>query len=342
MAAAVKTHAFLIGLVLAFAAFPGSTAVAQDRQICARLTSQLHSHTGDRPPTRHYQRYATSVDHQRRRIERTRRDLQRLGCSAGSVISFGGGYSECRHLMSDLNGMEADLIVMEADRDAHAGHNGATRQRIVAALRANGCHVPGGVRIRRNLGVAGDDGVYDFSDPTVRYRTLCVRSCDGYFFPVSYAVPPTAFDSDAARCSAMCPGTDARLFVHRVPEEDSSDMVSVASQTPYIASPNAFAYRNRRDGREPACSCELSATAGGAAQSTSRGSIVTLPAKKQAPGTQSGRTESQTAASAPEAPLRDIDPNQRVRVVGPTFLPDQSETIDLRAHPATQERAETR
>ena len=321
----------MAGIVLALSGLAGPATLAQDRQLCARLASQLDDHIGDRPPTRHYQRYAMAVEHQQQLIERTHRDLERMGCSEGSVILYGRGYTDCRHLAADLRRMRADLVSMQRRRDAHSGQDGsAARQRVMEALAANGCDVPGGVRIRRHLGVAGTNDGYGFGDPAVRYRTMCVRICDGYYFPVSYSVPPMAFDRDSAQCSAMCPGTEARLYVHRVPDEDSPDMISIVDRTPYAALPSAFAYRDQAVGRKPQCSCEISTPAQSVLRPTTEPSIVTLPAggAKTVPGPE---VEPTSAAATPEPALRDIDPSRRVRVIGPTFLPDRSDAIDLTA-----------
>jgi hypothetical protein len=51
------------------------------------------------------------------------------------------------------------------------------------------------------------------------YRTLCVRLCDGYYFPISHATGQDGFMRDAERCAASC-GSDARLFFHRNPGGD--------------------------------------------------------------------------------------------------------------------------
>ena len=45
------------------------------------------------------------------------------------------------------------------------------------------------------------------------YRTLCVRMCDGYYFPISSAATQDTLMHDADACSASC-GTEARLFFH--------------------------------------------------------------------------------------------------------------------------------
>ncbi len=335
---AAANRLWIAGLALAIAGLVSPGSFAQDQQLCSRLEAQLNDHIADRPPTRHYQRYVTAVEHQLRLIDRTRRDLVRMGCSDGSVIDYDDAYSDCRRVAGDLRRMQAELLDLQRRRDTHAGQNGSTaRQRVIAALQANGCIAPSSVRIRQNLGVSGFEGHHDFSDPTPRYRTLCVRTCDGYYFPVSYSVPSMAFDGDAAECSAMCPGTEARLYVHRVPDEDSPDMVSAADQTPYALLPNAFAYRDRAVGQAPLCSCEISTPAQSALRTATESSIITFPADNDAasiehviepPGSAPLRGH---ANDVQTQPLRDMDPNRRVRVIGPTFLPDRSDAMDLRA-----------
>ncbi|PTW60926.1 uncharacterized protein DUF2865 [Breoghania corrubedonensis] len=84
------------------------------------------------------------------------------------------------------------------------------------------------------------------------YRTLCVRRCDGFFFPISFSTTEEQFAHDADQCQAMCPGTDAELYVYRNPGQDPSDMVSVYG-TPYTDMENAFRYRTEYDAD---CTCK--------------------------------------------------------------------------------------
>jgi hypothetical protein len=85
------------------------------------------------------------------------------------------------------------------------------------------------------------------------YRTLCVRACDAFFFPVSERVSPAGFETDAERCAAMCPNQSAWLFAHRI---GASPREAVALDgTRYADLPNAFAFRERFD---PACRCRAS------------------------------------------------------------------------------------
>ena len=79
------------------------------------------------------------------------------------------------------------------------------------------------------------------------YRTLCVRTCDGYYFPISYATSRARFATDASVCRAMCPGTETRLFVHRNPGEDSDQAISADGEgIPYTRLPNAMRYRTQK------------------------------------------------------------------------------------------------
>src|SRR5690606_32754028 len=97
-----------------------------------------------------------------------------------------------------------------------------------------------------------------------QFRTLCVRSCDGYYFPISWSVSFGAFERDARACQAMCPGTQVELHHHRVSGEDSEDMVSAATGLPYREMENAFLYRRPAASFPAGCGCGAAAAQGGA------------------------------------------------------------------------------
>ena len=58
------------------------------------------------------------------------------------------------------------------------------------------------------------------------YRTLCVRTCDGYYFPISYSTVPSKFADDEQLCQRLCPATEVTLYSHRNPGEDVARAVS--------------------------------------------------------------------------------------------------------------------
>jgi hypothetical protein len=73
------------------------------------------------------------------------------------------------------------------------------------------------------------------------YRTLCVRMCDGYYWPISHAVNRGSFYRDANVCRASC-GEEAKLFYHPSSQGDVSEMVDLTGRA-YVKLPTAFRYR---------------------------------------------------------------------------------------------------
>jgi hypothetical protein len=78
--------------------------------------------------------------------------------------------------------------------------------------------------------------------PFATYRTLCVRLCDGYYFPVSFSTLPGHFERDAQVCQSQC-AAPAELYFHQNPGGSVEQMTSVGSQEPYTSLKTAFRYR---------------------------------------------------------------------------------------------------
>jgi len=74
------------------------------------------------------------------------------------------------------------------------------------------------------------------------YRTLCVRMCDGYYFPISFSTQSSGLSRDAEKCAASC-GEQARLFFHPNPGGDIETMIDLTGRA-YATLPNAFVYRS--------------------------------------------------------------------------------------------------
>jgi Protein of unknown function (DUF2865) len=87
---------------------------------------------------------------------------------------------------------------------------------------------------------ADDDiGPPDSAGP---YTTLCVRTCDGFYFPLRHNARHEHFASDVNACKSTC-GTQGRLFYYPSNSPEAADaMIDLAGQ-PYSTSPHAFAYR---------------------------------------------------------------------------------------------------
>jgi hypothetical protein len=83
------------------------------------------------------------------------------------------------------------------------------------------------------------------------YRTLCVRLCDGYYFPISFSATRDRLARDAKTCENSC-GGQARLFIYSNPGADVEDMVDLRGQ-PYKQLSTAFLYRTEY---VPQCRCK--------------------------------------------------------------------------------------
>ena len=84
------------------------------------------------------------------------------------------------------------------------------------------------------------------------YRTMCVRLCDGFYWPVSFATTKDKFDDDASSCARSCGGPEtAKLFVYRNPGSDIDAMEDLNGRA-YKKLENAFAFRTKY---EPSCKC---------------------------------------------------------------------------------------
>jgi hypothetical protein len=73
------------------------------------------------------------------------------------------------------------------------------------------------------------------------YRTLCVRTCDGFYFPIADGVRRERLYQDARTCTARCDG-EARLYYYPVSGGSVETMVDMAGR-PYAQLPTAFLYR---------------------------------------------------------------------------------------------------
>jgi hypothetical protein len=73
-------------------------------------------------------------------------------------------------------------------------------------------------------------------------RTLCVRMCDGFYFPISSATTRSDLARDADKCSALC-SADAQLFYYSNAGGSIDTMVDLMGRA-YSSLPNAFKYRH--------------------------------------------------------------------------------------------------
>lgn len=89
------------------------------------------------------------------------------------------------------------------------------------------------------------------SNPSRVYRTVCVRLCDGYYWPVSSATEMMHFQRDRNTCEASCE-QPAKLYYEHATDTAASKLVSLDGK-PYSALPSAYSYRSTL---QPECRCK--------------------------------------------------------------------------------------
>jgi hypothetical protein len=336
--------------------------------MCPRLEAQLATidrggGSGDPAKDDQIRRYQDAASKQQAELDRVTSQAKRMGCDSSGFFSlFSGQSAQCGPVNNQIQQMRANLdqITNSLERLRSGGFGGDRdnqRRSVLTALAQNNCGpqyanvAPGPGSFLQNLfgnnnpGAPGAPGA-DVGPQSGTFRTVCVRSCDGYYFPISFATVPARFPDDEKTCKALCPAADANLFTYRNPGEDMSSAVSISGQ-PYSASPNAFRYRQEFN---PSCSCKapgqtwsdaLKSIDDKAAAEQQGDIIVTeesakkmsrAPAKTAAAPARKGAAPAGPVATAPDAPPDapattaaspgDATPNNKpIRSVGPTFIP---------------------
>ena len=80
--------------------------------------------------------------------------------------------------------------------------------------------------------------------------TVCVRTCDGAFFPVSYFGADSRADTLGQVCRSLCPNAEVALY--SFPFGGTIDEAVSSTGEPYSSLPNAHKFEQTF---EPACSC---------------------------------------------------------------------------------------
>jgi hypothetical protein len=317
---------------------------------CMRLEGQLAalSRGGDPARAEQIRRYEEAVARQQAELDRTTAQSRRLGCDGLGFFSlFTGQGPQCAPLTAQIQQQRGNLdrSLSELERLRSGNDQSGQRQALIGQLAQNDC----GPQYR--AAATGPRGFFDalFGGGTIvnpapapdgapagTYRTVCVRTCDGYYFPISYSTVPGRFQEDQRACQRMCPASEVVLYSYRNPGEDMQQAVSLAGQL-YTELPNAFRYRKEFNA---ACSCRKAGQSWADAlrnaddrTTLERGDIVVTQdrakALSQPPGSPGRkidpRAKPDAAAAAPAAPVNNAaepDPaNRAVRTVGPPFLP---------------------
>ncbi|BCP54263.1 hypothetical protein K32_28800 [Kaistia sp. 32K] len=256
--------------------------------VCTRLESQLASlQRSQNAGANRAASQQANLGRARAELNAANSEARRAGCKGGFLqFKSANPAPQCASLLKRIDSIQARIDRAEqASRGADPAASGRQRADILRLLGQNDCgpqyasYVNAGQRPRNFFErlFNPDNRVYvqpqqgDIARVPARdpgrgtesagnergfgggnYRTLCVRTCDGYYFPISFATRRSNFATDEATCRQMCPGTDVALYAHRNPGQNSTDARSVTDETPYSALSTAFSYRTSFN---PSCTC---------------------------------------------------------------------------------------
>ena len=339
--------------------------------MCPRLEAQLATidrggGSGDPAKDEQIRRYQDAAAKQQSELDRVISQAKRMGCDSSGFFSlFSGQSAQCGPVNNQIQQMRANLEQITTSLERLRGGFGADRENqrrsILLALAQSNCgpQYANAVRGPGNFldNLFGNNNYpgapsADLGPQSGTFRTVCVRTCDGAYFPISFATVPARFPDDEKTCKALCPAAEASLFTYRNPGEDINQAVSINGQ-PYTSSPNAFRYRQEFN---PSCACKAAGqtwsdalkSIDDKAAAEQQGDIIVTeesakkmsrPQTKPAPA---APRKGSTAAVPDAAPATDAPPsaaapssgtstaapapgppseNKPIRSVGPTFIP---------------------
>jgi hypothetical protein len=339
------------GCALAFAQAPNPA--------CQRLEAQLTSlDRGNSDPARADQirRAEEAVNRQQFEVDRLVAQGRRSGCeNTGFFSIFSNPPPQCgalnRQIGQQRNALERTQIELE-QLNGGTTQRAGQRQALLIALGDNGCGAQ-----YRSAAIAGQQGGFfdrlfgnnnnnsgPFSSPSGQmggtFRTVCVRTCDGFYFPISYATSSDRFRDDEQTCQRMCPASEVSLYTYHNPGEEMSQAVSINGR-PYTELPTAFSYRKALT---PACSCRkpgeswaAALKVNGADNTVAPGDVVVTEQNakrlsqpsvgadgkpiRPAPRGKSAAPTAEDPAAVVAAPAETEPAKRSVRTVGPSFLP---------------------
>jgi hypothetical protein len=341
---------------------PAQQQGAQANPMCIRLEGQLATidrgaGTGDPAKDEQIRRYQEAQAKQQSELDRVTLQAKRMGCESSGFFSlFNGQSAQCGPVNNQIQQMRGNLdqITVSLERLRSGGIGGADRENqrrsVLTALAQNNCGPQYAAAARGPGGfldnLFGNNNPIpppsaELGPPSGTFRTVCVRSCDGAYFPVSFATYQARFQDDEKTCKALCPAAEATLFTYRNPGEDINQAVSISGQ-PYSSLPNAFKFRTEFN---PSCACKaagqtwseaLKSVDDKAAVEQQGDIIVTEESAKRmqqraqpkgpTPAKKGATPAGAAAAPAATAPATDTtatasDKDKQIRTVGPTFIP---------------------
>lgn len=305
---------------------PGA-AIAQTCQALQAELDYLQARAGGNERDRYERAYREQAEV----LARTERRARESRCFGG-IFLWGNSDRACRELVPKIREMQTNL--WRLDRLRRQQERGSSNQNRIRQLQfqiaGRGCAPAGSREARRDAGPAPLTRSYARGT----YRTLCVRTCDGYYFPISFSTTQDRLPEDARACEAMCPGTEAKLFFHDNPGGGPENMTALDGQA-YTSLATAFRYRTALS---DSCTCRpaggysvaVAPAAPGAPADPTAPLPRFRPAPDEDPETLANRAGSFTPGTSPSEPVATASvatsaAGGSIRLVGPPHWSSQEQ-----------------
>ena len=263
------TCSFIINVVFFSSALQAQARTPEHQAYCLKLERQLAKSMYNNTHKQDRQKIRTNLRNVERAFHRFKRDADRYKCynyflfskelrRTPRCIRIDKKMRSARRQLSKLN----DQLHRKSDARQNARYK---QDKIISALARNDCGQIYQKEARKRDSFTNwfNDGF--FGAPRERnyspreqfqfatHRTLCVRMCDGYYFPISFATTTNRFSTDEQMCQSRC-AAPARLFTHPNPGGSTQQMLSVDGVA-YESIKHAWRYKKEF---VKGCSCKAS------------------------------------------------------------------------------------
>jgi hypothetical protein len=267
VSAKLALKAALAGAAVLFSASVASAESADCQQLRAQIAAASQSGAG-----RQSSAYDAAAQKQRAEIDKTVAYSRQLGCDRKKFLFFGSDPpAQCNEVYAQITRMQANLGQLQS----RGSGSGDARSELVARYQSECGEAQarprglldtlfgGNIRQEPSARIADaplvpgpDEPVADAPTSTdvqahAGSKEVCVRTCDGYFFPIGYSGSGGRSGDLQEMCRALCPNAEVALYSYP-PSGDINEAVG-ADGAHYVDLPNALKYRKSVD--DASCSC---------------------------------------------------------------------------------------
>ncbi len=269
LAVCALSGALLTAVAIAWSAVPPAAA---ESQYCANLRAQI-----GRASAGGGQKYRAAAASQRAEYSRVAARAAAMHCDRQQFLFFGEPpppqcapiNARLRSLTDTIGAYDRAALSNSPERDALTARYDAECRNVVAARGQRprnffeelfGVAPPDETTGMREEPVGQpdrepvenlNDEAYGDEKPQGGPMAVCVRSCDGGFFPVSYSAHNSNLSDLETLCKALCPNAEVQLYTRSL-WKGMEGAVSISGDA-YKDHPNAFKFQKSYD---PACGCK--------------------------------------------------------------------------------------